>query len=108
MLSFGKALKDTREKAGVRQKDLASAVIKENGIPISAAYLNDLEHDRRQPPSDHLIEQLAAALNLPDANYFYYLANRLPPTFRALPQADISNITEAFRAFTTVVKNNST
>lgn len=106
MVSFGQMLKDSREKAGIQQKDLAAAVIKENGISISAAYLNDLEHDRRQPPSDYLIEQLAQALNLSDANLLYYLAGRFPPTLRSLPEANKSNITKAFQKFLEALKRN--
>jgi len=41
------------------QKELAGKIKKEDGLPISAQYLNDIEHDRRNPPSEFLIAQIA-------------------------------------------------
>lgn len=53
-----------RKAAGISQKDLAASILKEDGSPISAQYLNDVEHERRNPPSEKIIEQLARRLKL--------------------------------------------
>ncbi len=53
-----------RKAAGISQKDLAASILKEDGSPISAQYLNDVEHGRRNPPSEKIIEQLAKKLKL--------------------------------------------
>ena len=65
MASFGTIISDARKKAGLSQKQLASKVKKEDGKAISPQYLNDIEHDRRKPPGEFLIAQLAKALDLP-------------------------------------------
>jgi len=39
-------------------------VVKKDGTPISVSYLNDVEHDRRPPPSPYLMRQIAPALQL--------------------------------------------
>ena len=41
------------------QKQLAALIKKDDGRPISPQYLNDLEHDRRHPPSEVLLSQFA-------------------------------------------------
>lgn len=104
MTTFGQALIAARQGAGIQQKIVAAAVIKEDGVSISASYLNDLEHDRRQPPSDHIIEQLAIALKMPDPNLLYYFAGRFPPVLRGCTEATTLNITEAFQSFTKTLK----
>jgi transcriptional regulator with XRE-family HTH domain len=65
MASFGTIISDARKKASLSQKQLASKVKKEDGKAISPQYLNDIEHDRRNPPGEFLIAQLARALDLP-------------------------------------------
>ena len=98
-------LVEARQNAGIQQKELAAAVKKESGVSISASYLNDLEHDRRQPPSDHIIEQLAAALKMPDANFLYYFAGRFPPHLRGFPEFTPAKATQAFQAFAKIIDN---
>ena len=50
MKTFGTIISEARRAAGLSQKELAAKVKKEDGQPISAQYLNDIEHDRRNPP----------------------------------------------------------
>jgi transcriptional regulator with XRE-family HTH domain len=96
--SFGQIIAEARRKAGLSQKQLASMVKKENGVPISPQYLNDLEHDRRHPPPDHLIAQFARALNLkPD--YLTLAAGKVPRDIRAIGVAQPEVVDEAFRLF---------
>jgi transcriptional regulator with XRE-family HTH domain len=59
-------------------------------------YLNDVEHDRRHPPENTVIEQLAQVLNVsPDFLYFY--ARRLPANVES--DFDEGSIEAAYRAF---------
>ena len=61
MKTFGTLVSEARRAKGLSQKDLAAKVKKEDGQAISAQYLNDIEHDRRNPPSEFLIGQIAGA-----------------------------------------------
>ena len=61
-LTFGQYIADARKRAGLSQKDLAAKLQKEDGDSISPQYLNDIEHDRRNAPSEHLLDQLADLL----------------------------------------------
>jgi len=72
-MSFGTKVAEERKKLEISQKELAEKV------DISPQYLNDIEHGKRNPDSDTLIEKFAKALTL-DSSVLYYLARRLPPT----------------------------
>ncbi len=97
-MTFGQVVAAERKKRGMSQKDLATRVLKEDGNPISAQYLNDIERDRRNAPSEHLIEQFARALDL-DSDYLHYLAGQIPPDVRErnLPQERVKEVMVAFR-----------
>ena len=62
MKTFGAILSEARKAKGMSQKELAAKVRKEDGQAISPQYLNDIEHDRRNPPSEFLIGQIAELL----------------------------------------------
>lgn len=64
MSTFGRIIADARKAVGMSQKDLAARTRKEGGGSISPQYLNDIEHDRRNPPSEFIIEQIAGHLGL--------------------------------------------
>ena len=97
MATFGHTLARARKQAGLSQRELAARILKEDGEAISPQYLNDLERDRRNPSSDHLIQQFAKALDL-SADYLHYLAGKLPDELR---QKNLSEETVkvAFAAF---------
>ena len=80
-MTFGRTIATERKKRGLSQKDLATRIVKEDRTPISPQYLNDIERDRRNPPSEDLIAQLAEALDL-NADYLFYLAGQIPPGYR--------------------------
>ena len=61
--TFGRIIADARKALGMSQKELAARTRKEGGGAISPQYLNDIEHDRRNPPSEYIIEQLAGHLS---------------------------------------------
>ena len=81
-VTFGRYIADARKKLQMSQKQLASQILREeDDEPISPQYLNDIERDRRNPSSDHLIQQFAKVLKI-DADYLSYLAGKLPEEIR--------------------------
>ena len=96
-MTFGQTIARARKDKGVSQRELAMQIVKEDGAPISPQYLNDIERDRRNPPGDHLLEQLAGALDL-DKDYLYFLAGKLPSDMRSASKSP-RQVAEAFKAF---------
>lgn len=96
-MSFGRVLAEARKRVNLSQKELAARVMKEDGQPISAQYLNDIEHDRRNPPSGHLLEQFARALNTP-VEFLYYWAGELPADLKGR-DANEERVVAAYQAF---------
>jgi transcriptional regulator with XRE-family HTH domain len=73
--------------------------VKEYGTAISPQYLNDLEHDRRNPPSQHLILGFARELRL-KADYLFGLAQAWPEDIAAaLSKSSPAEVEAAFSAF---------
>jgi transcriptional regulator with XRE-family HTH domain len=97
-MSFGRAISEARKSKQLSQKQLASMIIKEDGVPISPQYLNDIERDRRNPPGDYLISQFARVLDVPE-EYFYFLAHEIPPKYRQVAPDNPEQVQEAFKAF---------
>jgi transcriptional regulator with XRE-family HTH domain len=97
MVTFGQVISQARKRAGLSQKEVAARVKKEDGSPISPQYLNDLEHDRRHPPSEALLRQLAVVLDLP-FDYLCFVAGQLPPDLRGAAGSP-ERVQVAFRAF---------
>lgn len=96
-MTFGQVVSDARRNLGISQRELALKVLKEDGAPISPQYLNDIERDRRNPPGDHLLAQLARELEL-DVDYLYFLAGKFPSDVRS-SNTDAKRVKEAFKAF---------
>ncbi|MEO5363479.1 MAG: helix-turn-helix domain-containing protein [Magnetococcus sp. DMHC-8] len=81
-ITFGRAIVLARRAKGITQRDLAAMIQKEDNLgPIQPPYLNDIEHDRRSPTSDHLIRQFAKALG-EDEGYLFVLAGKIPNDLR--------------------------
>lgn len=95
-MSFGAKIAEARKKAGLSQKELAIKV------EISPQYLNDIEHGKRNPNSDTLIEAFSKALHL-DPAVLYYLARRLPPLDMNQNVSD-EKVVEAYKAFRRTLK----
>jgi transcriptional regulator with XRE-family HTH domain len=96
--TFGTYIVEARKKRKMSQKELAAKIKREeDDQPISPQYLNDIEHDRRSPSSDHLIEQFALVLDLaPD--YLRYLLGKLPDDRRKnLSEREVEKAFMAFR-----------
>lgn len=104
MKTFGQIIAEARKALGISQKDLATKIRKEDGDPISPQYLNDIEHDRRDPPSEFFIEQFAKHLKL-SKEPLIAAAGMWPTDLREkLAGADPGKVDEAFRAFRKVLK----
>lgn len=95
--TFGSVICARRKDQKLTQKDLASQILREDGVPISAQYLNDIEHDRRSPSSDFIVKQLAKLLNIPE-EYLYYMAGKFP-TDDLVPNATPKMVEDAMYAF---------
>ncbi len=103
-ITFGQAIAKARKDKGQSQKELAALIMKdEGGGAISPQYLNDIEHDRRSPTSDHLIRQFATVLGMDEAILFF-LAGKIPDDIRREAK-DHSKIVEAFTNFRKTIKN---
>lgn len=96
-MTFGSVIVQARKEAGLTQKQLAALIKKEDGEPISIAYVNDIEHGRRNRPSDYLIEQFAQVLGMSPA-YLYYCANEIPIEIRG-KKIDQQRFEAAYRKF---------
>jgi len=64
MKTFGQVITEARKKAGLTQKEVAERLRREDGRKVLPPYLNDLEHDRRYPPENVVIDQLAKILGV--------------------------------------------
>ncbi len=93
-----RVIAEARKRAGLSQRDLATRILKEDGAAISPQYLNDLERDRRNPPSPHLIREFARELQLP-YDYLSYTAGELPDDLRdgSHPPEQVQAAFKAFR-----------
>lgn len=104
-VTFGQVVAKYRRRVGYNLREMAPLVKKEDGTPISFSYLCDIENGRRNPPSDHLIDQLAAVLNV-SSSLLYLYARRLPPH---LPVIDDENkVDQAFRALREALASSTT
>jgi transcriptional regulator with XRE-family HTH domain len=102
--TFGQIIAEARKALGISQKDLAAKIRKEDGETISPQYLNDIEHDRRNPPSEFIIEQFAKHLKL-SREHLIAAAGLWPTDIREkLAGASPEKVEEMFRAFRKVLK----
>ena len=96
--SFGQVLSAARRAAGFSQRELAARILKEDGEPISPQYLNDLERDRRNPPAQPFLKQLATVLNVPE-EFLDFAAGQLPEDLRNSGSYAPDQVQAAFQAF---------
>lgn len=94
--SFGRAVISARKQLGWSQKDLAGKILKEDGQPITPQYLNDIEHDRRSPSSDRIVQQLAMVFGI-NPDILYGLAGRVPDHVAGNSAGQIEKAFVAFR-----------
>lgn len=99
MKTFGKIISERRKTLGLSQKELATRIKKDDGVAISAQYLNDIEHDRRNPPSEFMIEQLAQELNF-EKDFLCLVAGTVPQDIHdALLEARPQEVERVVRVF---------
>lgn len=103
MNTFGTIISEARRAVGFSQKELATKITKEDGKPISAQYLNDIEHNRRNPPSEYLIGQIAAVLGL-SKDMLCLAAGTIPQDLKKMAASQPEKVEEAFKAFRKAVK----
>lgn len=96
-ITFGRAISKARKEKGWSLKDLASQVRRADGQTISPQYLNDIEHDRRRPSSDHMVQQFIDVLAI-NSDWLYYLAGRFPEDVRR-PQYSEQEVEQGMVAF---------
>ena len=97
-MTFGQAIAEARRSKQLSQKQLAAMILKDDGTAISPQYLNDIERDRRNPPGEYLITQLAKLLEVPE-EYLYFLAHQIPPKYLQIAPSSPKQVQEAFEAF---------
>jgi transcriptional regulator with XRE-family HTH domain len=97
-LRFGQYIVEARKSTLMSQKELAARIKKEDGTPISPQYLNDIEHDRRNPPQPYILDHLATVLGV-DRDALYALAGQLPADIQAseIPPERLLDAMKAFR-----------
>src|ERR1700752_4259363 len=103
MKTFGTIIAETRRALGLNQKEVAAKIKKEDGQAISAQYLNDIEHDRRNPPSEFLIAQFATLLKQ-DKDVLILAAGMIPQDLQQLAATQPDKVEQAFKAFRKAVK----
>ena len=104
-MTFGEAITRARKDKKLSQRQVAAGTLKEDGQAISAQYLNDIEHDRRNPPSESIVRQLADALDL-DLDYLLFLAGRFPADVLEISR-DQEGIKTAMKAFRSSLRGQS-
>lgn len=103
-MSFGYCISEARKKAGLSLKALANRVEKEDGSVMSPQFLHDIEIGRRNPPTDHRLDQLANELQL-SREYLQFLAGAYPDDLQELcPRPAPEQVEAAFRAFREVIQ----
>jgi transcriptional regulator with XRE-family HTH domain len=95
-VTFGQVIAEARKNIPLTLREAAEHILKEGGESISFQYLSELENDRRNPPSGHLIEAIARAYKISPA-YLYLKAHRLPPDIDPRDAAIAEAALEALR-----------
>lgn len=101
MKTFGEFIVDRRKELGLSGREVVAGIRNADGKPISIPYLVDLEHDRRKP-SDEVLVQMAKVLQV-DSDILYFLAGRMPPDLNAKGLKP-DELAAAFKAFRREVK----
>lgn len=96
--TFGQIIRDKRQEMSLSQKELAAKIKKDNGDAISPQYQNDIEFDRRDPPSESMIEQYAEILQLPKESLIL-AAGKVPSDLRKFAADNPEAAQQVFQAF---------
>lgn len=82
---FGREIARLRKKKQQTIREFASKVIKDDGQPMSASYLCDIEQGRKNPPALEVIRRMADLLD-GDLDRLLKLAQRTPPDIKEIVQ----------------------
>lgn len=104
-ITFGKIICDARKKKNLNLRQCAALILKEDKTPISFQYLNNLEKDRKKPPSEYIIEQLSKVLEIP-IELLYFYAEIFPKNLDK--SADHGKIIEAYKNFVQALAQKTT
>jgi transcriptional regulator with XRE-family HTH domain len=80
--TLGGKIAELRRAKHLSQRQLAEKILRDDGVPISPQYLNDIERDRRVPP-DYILDRIARVLE-GNRDYLVFLAGRIPPSLAFL------------------------
>lgn len=96
--TFGSEVRRARIEHNLSLREVTERLRKRPGSDetISIQYLNDIELDRRKPPSEYLIRQMAKILEL-DPDYLVFLAGQMPADLLRA-SADPERVVSAMRA----------
>jgi len=97
MKHFGEVLAEARKQRGLTLKAVAPRVVKDDGVPMSDAYLNDIELGHKGPPSDAMLRQLARVLRI-EIEVLRFYANRVYEKPKGA-DPEPGQIVAAYRAF---------
>ena len=81
-MDFGNYISGRRKALQMSQKELAAKIKKVDGSPISPQYLNDIERNRRNPPSENLIQQIADILGISFEYLLFFQPNLMDGKFQ--------------------------
>ena len=95
-MALGDLIRDARKEKGLSQKDLAARLRNRDGEAISPQYLNEIELNRRVPPS-YLLDQIAHKLEI-DADALHLMSGQVPPNVRPENHPP-EKLTAAMKAF---------
>lgn len=101
--TFGQVISDARKEKTLSQKELAERLKKEDGEAISPQYLNDIEHDRRNPPSEFILKQISNELGIP-LDVLSYYAGRIPTDVTKTKNVNQEQVVAAYQAFRRALK----
>lgn len=105
MTSFGRLIASARKAKQLSQKELAALIEKEDGETITPQYLNDIEHDRRSPSSDHLVNQFAKVLKIPANALFAAVGMLSEDTRKLVKKSTPDKVETAYVAFRKALKD---
>jgi transcriptional regulator with XRE-family HTH domain len=94
--TFGKIIYNARKHKNLNLRQCAALIMKEDNTPISFQYLNNVEKDRKKPPSEYIINQLSKVLDVP-IELLYFYAEIFPKNLDK--NADKDKIIEAYKYF---------
>lgn len=90
-MAFGDVVRARRTELGIGLNELAER------LGISPGYLSRIERNLDKPPSDEIVERVAAILGIP-LDALFVEAQRLPPDMRS----DMGSVVLAYRRMRTL------